>query len=58
MDWQRNGKIVGGENADITDAPYQVALLYGRPGGSYSQSCGGSIMSANVVITAAHCPYG
>ncbi|XP_077290385.1 trypsin-1-like [Arctopsyche grandis] len=56
MDWVRDGRIVGGENADIKDAPYQVAMLYGIT--SFSQSCGGSIISPTVVVCAAHCPDG
>lgn len=44
------GKIVGGESIDITDAPYQVSLF---SAGTFL--CGGSIISENYIITAGHC---
>ncbi|KGO68710.1 Peptidase S1A, chymotrypsin-type [Penicillium italicum] len=42
--------IVGGSEVSIEDFPYQIALLYGG-----SLNCGGSIISHNHVVTAAHC---
>ncbi|XP_023171152.2 trypsin alpha-3-like [Drosophila hydei] len=43
-------RIVNGQEIDIALVPWQVALLkLDRP------HCGGSIYSANIVITAAHC---
>lgn len=49
-------RVVGGSPASIGDAPWQVALI-DRSAGSdwYGQFCGGSILSATWVITAAHC---
>jgi len=44
-------KIVGGEDALISDFPWQVFF---RPG---DYLCGGSIISENWVITAAHCTF-
>ncbi|XP_054152606.1 transmembrane protease serine 9-like [Oppia nitens] len=47
-------RVVGGEDAKLEDAPYQVSFLaQGWLGKSHI--CGGSLLSANKVITAAHC---
>lgn len=42
--------IIGGENTTITEYPYIVSL-YGRR----KFKCGGSILTANWILTAAHC---
>ena len=48
--------IVGGAPAEITDAPWQVALLSSDiDSDEGAQFCGGSILNARWVITAAHC---
>jgi secreted trypsin-like serine protease len=54
------GQIVGGAPSDPGEWPWQVALI----GGSYvgtnywsSQFCGGSLVSSQWVLTAAHCVY-
>jgi secreted trypsin-like serine protease len=44
-----NAKITGGSDADISDFPWQVYLESG------DYTCGGSIISNNWIITAAHC---
>lgn len=46
-------RIVGGEEVKIEDFPYQAQLL--RRG---EFSCGGSIISQDFVLTAAHCTNG
>lgn len=50
-------QIVNGTPAAITDAPWQVALMKVTPFGTppREQFCGGSVLSATWVITAAHC---
>ena len=46
----RDSRIIGGSDAAEGQFPYQVSLkLYGR------HICGGSVIAANWVITAAHC---
>jgi secreted trypsin-like serine protease len=46
-------RIVGGERADIRDHPWQVALNV-KEGDKY-YLCGGSLIAAKWVLTAAHC---
>ncbi len=50
-------QIVNGTPAAITDAPWQVALMKVTPFGTppREQFCGGSVLSATWVVTAAHC---
>uniref|UniRef100_A0A1I8NRR4 Peptidase S1 domain-containing protein n=2 Tax=Stomoxys calcitrans TaxID=35570 RepID=A0A1I8NRR4_STOCA len=47
---QLDGRIVGGSFTTISSFPWQISLQ--RSG---SHSCGGSIYSANIIVTAAHC---
>ena len=52
--------IIGGDNADINDVPWQVGLISPRRKSATvyaGQFCGGSIINARWVITAAHCLY-
>jgi secreted trypsin-like serine protease len=55
-------KIVGGDVTTISNAPWQIALVDydedywpGEIGQNYFQFCGGSIIDASWVATAAHC---
>lgn len=43
-------RIIGGEEARIEDFPYQIALEYGS-----GYRCGGVIIDASTILTAAHC---
>lgn len=44
-----DGKIVGGQSVKIESVPWTVAIL---PGPTL---CGGAILNANWILTAAHC---
>ncbi|XP_055852077.1 trypsin-1-like [Episyrphus balteatus] len=48
-----DGRIVGGEEIDISEAPHQISLQRYS-----SHSCGGSLIKKNIVLTAAHCTSG
>ncbi len=51
--------IIGGTNAVIADAPWQVGLVY-KPwnvSNYQAQFCGGSIISSWEIVTAAHCLF-
>lgn len=47
-----DGRIVGGEVVSISQAPYQISLLYNG-----FHICGGSLISKTKVLSAAHCVH-
>uniref|UniRef100_A0A1A9VA52 Peptidase S1 domain-containing protein n=1 Tax=Glossina austeni TaxID=7395 RepID=A0A1A9VA52_GLOAU len=49
------GRIVNGKETTIESRPYQVSL---QQVGNGRRFCGGSIISENIVVTAAHCLQG
>jgi trypsin len=49
-------RIVGGSVAGAADNPFQVALLTKSVADNFNaQFCGGTLVKANMVVTAAHC---
>merc|ERR1711970_1673923 len=48
-------RIVGGTNAVLGEAPWQIGLMFNTKTGYYGISCGGTIVSPWHVVTAAHC---
>lgn len=46
-------RIIYGEDADIKDYPWQVAILVRKSTGTYL--CGGSLITQRRILTAAHC---
>lgn len=53
---QQEGRIVGGQQTDITQYPYQVSIRLDSS--VLIHICGGSIYAPRVIITAAHCLKG
>ena len=51
------GRIVGGQDADEGEYPWQVSWRRAEGDGSY-HSCGGSILSEDWVLSAGHCCAG
>ncbi|MCP4767221.1 MAG: serine protease [Gammaproteobacteria bacterium] len=51
-------RIIGGEPASIGDYPWQVSISRKDIAPKYSHFCGGSIISATQILTAAHCVDG
>lgn len=47
--------IHGGYEATITNIPWQAAIYRRNDAGRYEHICGGSIITAKLVVTAAHC---
>lgn len=47
---------VGGVDASAKEFPYMAALGYGEDS-NLQWNCGGSLISENYVVTAAHCIY-
>ncbi|XP_016979449.1 trypsin theta [Drosophila rhopaloa] len=52
--FEREGRIVGGQDTTIRAHPYQVSLQTKKG----SHFCGGSLIDAETVVTAAHCLVG
>ncbi|KAI8039675.1 hypothetical protein M5D96_007095 [Drosophila gunungcola] len=52
--FQREGRIVGGQDTTIRAHPYQVSLQTK----SGSHFCGGSLLNGDTIVTAAHCLVG
>ncbi|KAM8711112.1 hypothetical protein ACLKA7_000274 [Drosophila subpalustris] len=45
-----DGRIVGGEDADIREFPHQISMRY-----KGNHRCGGTIVASNIIVSAAHC---
>ncbi|TDG43941.1 hypothetical protein AWZ03_009638 [Drosophila navojoa] len=56
-----NGRIVGGYETHIAVYPHQISLRrkgITTPKNAFTHSCGGSILTKDTIITAAHCVIG
>lgn len=54
---QTDPRIVGGQEADPGEWPWQVALVQAGASPGSGQFCGGSLIGSDWVLTAAHCVY-
>lgn len=52
---QNNKKIIGGQNAAEGQFPWISALYYKTSNDIFIQSCGGSLIAPQWILTAAHC---
>uniref|UniRef100_A0A1I8PCZ0 Peptidase S1 domain-containing protein n=1 Tax=Stomoxys calcitrans TaxID=35570 RepID=A0A1I8PCZ0_STOCA len=50
LDFNHDGRIIGGQVTSILNYPFVVSLQYHK-----SHICGGSILTPNIILTAAHC---
>ncbi|CAG0892631.1 unnamed protein product [Cyprideis torosa] len=55
LDFNRNIRIVGGEEAGVGAFPYLVSITARSLLGRRRHICGGSLISKDLVLTAAHC---
>lgn len=53
--WASESRILGGENADEGEFPWQVSLREVLKDGTLWHFCGGSIIDRYTILTAAHC---
>ena len=51
------GRIVGGQNADQGEWPWQVCIQNSSPSSTGFCNCGGVVLSPTLILSAAHC-YG
>ncbi|XP_075974353.1 trypsin CFT-1-like [Anticarsia gemmatalis] len=52
---QKINRIVGGSDTTVETYPYMANMQYGFFGSWFSQACGGSLINAVSVLSAAHC---
>lgn len=54
-----DGKIIGGQDANIKDFPHQISMRFiDTETMDFYHVCGGSILNAKTILTAAHCTDG
>lgn len=53
----KDTRIVGGIQAEVNEWPWMAAISYSQSGAGASYGCGASLISAEWIVTAAHCFY-
>ena len=53
---ERHNRIVGGENAEKGEFPWQISLRR-KSSNTWRHTCGGSLLNEQWVLTAAHCVH-
>ena len=54
---RRRKRVIGGVPSRIGKWPWLVSFQVGDGEGGFQHSCGGTLISRDVVMTAAHCVY-
>ncbi|XP_053667533.1 CLIP domain-containing serine protease B4-like [Anopheles marshallii] len=52
---QLSDRIVGGQITELEEFPWSALIQYWRPEGFYEFYCGGALINARYILTAAHC---
>lgn len=52
---QLSDRVVGGQSTALEEFPWMALIQYRKPGGLYNYHCGGALINARYILTAAHC---
>ncbi|XP_055546193.1 CLIP domain-containing serine protease B4-like [Wyeomyia smithii] len=50
-----SNRIFGGQETDLDEFPWTALIRYRKPNGQFGFHCGGALINARYVVTAAHC---
>ncbi|XP_035900729.1 CLIP domain-containing serine protease 14D-like [Anopheles stephensi] len=54
---QLSDRIVGGQSTELEEFPWMALIQYRKPQGFYGFHCGGALINARYILTAAHCVH-